>query len=134
MQVLLAEAVFFGKRASRKVVAAIVVVCFGVGLSTVTDSQVYLRSTTLSFWLQPTYITTAFLHCTTVQSLYGSNCSTTLFDRLLNGADGIKSDRMGYWRWGSGFYSPVSNLGRHEAERTGRGQHAGMLMTFVDML
>lgn len=39
-QVLLAEAVFFGKRASRKVVAAIVVVCMGVGLSTVTDTQV----------------------------------------------------------------------------------------------
>ena len=39
-QVLLAEAVFFGKRASRKVVAAIVVVCLGVGLSTVTDTQV----------------------------------------------------------------------------------------------
>jgi hypothetical protein len=37
--VLLAEAVLFGKRASRKVVAAIVVVCAGVGLSTVTDTQ-----------------------------------------------------------------------------------------------
>ncbi|KAK9915489.1 hypothetical protein WJX75_009938 [Coccomyxa subellipsoidea] len=37
--VLLAEAVFFGKRASRKVVAAIVIVCCGVGLSTVTDTQ-----------------------------------------------------------------------------------------------
>ena len=40
MQVLAAEAVFFGKRASRKVVAAIVIVCMGVGLSTVTDTQV----------------------------------------------------------------------------------------------
>lgn len=39
-QVLAAEAVFFGKRASRKVVAAIVIVCMGVGLSTVTDTQV----------------------------------------------------------------------------------------------
>ena len=39
LQVLLAEAIFFGKRASRKVVAAIVVVCAGVGLSTVTDTQ-----------------------------------------------------------------------------------------------
>ena len=39
MQVLLAEAIFFGKRATRKVVAAIVVVCCGVGLSTVTDTQ-----------------------------------------------------------------------------------------------
>ena len=40
LQVLAAEAVFFGKRASRKVVAAIVIVCLGVGLSTVTDTQV----------------------------------------------------------------------------------------------
>ena len=40
LQVLAAEAVFFGKRASRKVVAAIVIVCMGVGLSTVTDTQV----------------------------------------------------------------------------------------------
>lgn len=39
-QVLAAESVFFGKRASRKVVAAIVIVCMGVGLSTVTDTQV----------------------------------------------------------------------------------------------
>ena len=37
--VLVAEAVFFGKRATRKVVAAIVLVCVGVGLSTVTDTQ-----------------------------------------------------------------------------------------------
>ena len=42
LQVLAAEAVFFGKRASRKVVAAIVIVCLGVGLSTVTDTQVRL--------------------------------------------------------------------------------------------
>lgn len=37
---MLAEAIFFGKRASRKVVLAIIVVCLGVGLSTVTDTQV----------------------------------------------------------------------------------------------
>jgi hypothetical protein len=40
VQVLAAEAVFFGKLASRRVVAAIVVVCMGVGLSTVTDTEV----------------------------------------------------------------------------------------------
>lgn len=38
-QVLLAEAVFFGKRATKRVTASIVVVCLGVGLSTVTDTQ-----------------------------------------------------------------------------------------------
>ena len=36
---LLAEAVFFGKRATKRVTASIVVVCLGVGLSTVTDTQ-----------------------------------------------------------------------------------------------
>ena len=37
--VLLAEFFFFGKKASKQVVAAIVIVCIGVGLSTVTDAQ-----------------------------------------------------------------------------------------------
>ncbi|KAK9844032.1 hypothetical protein WJX81_002459 [Elliptochloris bilobata] len=37
--VLLAEAVFFGKRATKRVVASIVLVCIGVGLSTITDTQ-----------------------------------------------------------------------------------------------
>lgn len=36
---LLAEFAFFGKRASRKVVASIALVCLGVGLSTITDTQ-----------------------------------------------------------------------------------------------
>ena len=36
---LLAEAVFFGKRATKRVIASIVIVCLGVGLSTVTDTQ-----------------------------------------------------------------------------------------------
>lgn len=34
------EAAFFGKRASRKIIAAVLVVCLGVGLATVTDTQV----------------------------------------------------------------------------------------------
>ncbi|KAK9830364.1 hypothetical protein WJX72_011308 [[Myrmecia] bisecta] len=38
--VLVAEAVFFGKQASRRVVAAIVLVCLGVGLATITDTQI----------------------------------------------------------------------------------------------
>jgi len=46
--VLAAEAVFFGKRSSRKVVASIVLVCAGVGLSTVTDTQM---GSNLSGWL-----------------------------------------------------------------------------------
>ena len=37
--VLMAEFVFFGKKSSRKVVASIVLVCVGVGLSTVTDTH-----------------------------------------------------------------------------------------------
>lgn len=46
--VLGAEFIFFGKRASRKVVASIVLVCLGVGLSTVTDTHM---GSHLSGWL-----------------------------------------------------------------------------------
>lgn len=38
--VLAIEAVFFGKRASPRVTMSVVVVCIGVGLATITDSQV----------------------------------------------------------------------------------------------
>ena len=38
--VLVAEAIFFGKRASRNVVLSILLVCVGVGLSTITDPNV----------------------------------------------------------------------------------------------
>lgn len=46
--VLAAEAVFFGRRSSRKVVASIVLVCAGVGLSTVTDTHM---GSNFSGWL-----------------------------------------------------------------------------------
>lgn len=42
---LLAEAVFFRKRSSRKVVASIMLVCLGVGLSTVTDTHMGSNAT-----------------------------------------------------------------------------------------
>lgn len=36
----MAEAIFFGKRAGRNVIFAILLVCIGVGLSTITDPDV----------------------------------------------------------------------------------------------
>ena len=45
---LAAEFVFFGKKSSRKVVASIVLVCVGVGLSTVTDTHM---GSHMSGWL-----------------------------------------------------------------------------------
>lgn len=69
-QVLLAEAVFFGKRATKRVVASIVLVCLGVGLSTVTDTQVGLRG-----WQRPCPCSWIATRCGAWPSWCGSQCS-----------------------------------------------------------
>jgi len=69
-QVLLAEAVFFGKRATKRVVASIVLVCLGVGLSTVTDTQVGLRG-----WQRPCPCSWIATGCGARPSWCGSQCS-----------------------------------------------------------